>query len=252
MTTWILLRGLARESAHWGGFLSCLQAALGEQDRVIAIDLPRTDEHHDEASPTNIAATAAACRADAMGRGLQGPFVLVALSLGAMVALQWERGFRGEVAGCVLINTSLSGYSPFWRRLQPANYPRIVSLLWPGLTTLDRERRILSMTSSAPHRHPGIAGQWALIARRNPVSRANVARQLLAAARCRAGPSAPVAPVLLLGSMGDTLVSPQCTRDIAARWSITPAMHPSAGHDLPLDDAPWVVRRILEWRQALS
>ena len=33
-----------------------------------------------------------ACRADAHGRGLPGPYILVAMSLGAMVALEWERG----------------------------------------------------------------------------------------------------------------------------------------------------------------
>ncbi|HAV70244.1 MAG TPA: alpha/beta hydrolase, partial [Alcanivorax sp.] len=39
-TTWILLRGLVREQAHWNGFADRLAGALGADHRVMCMDLP--------------------------------------------------------------------------------------------------------------------------------------------------------------------------------------------------------------------
>jgi pimeloyl-ACP methyl ester carboxylesterase len=53
-------------------------------------------------------------------------------------------------------------------------------------------------------------------------------------------------PLLLLASRGDALVDPRCSLAIAQRWACEIAMHPWAGHDLPLDDADWVVQQVRE------
>jgi hypothetical protein len=34
---------------------------------------------------------------------------------------------------------------------------------------------------------------------------------------------------------------------VAAQWQTGFAMHPEAGHDLPLDDGPWVAHRVRNW-----
>ena len=44
--------------------------------------------------------------AELQRRGVDGPVVPVAMSLGAMVAIQWAATAPRELAGCVLINTS--------------------------------------------------------------------------------------------------------------------------------------------------
>ena len=75
----------------------------------------------------------------------------------------------------------------------------------------------------------------------------NALRQLLAAARYSAPEAPPPVPVLLLASARDQLVSPNCSRTLARRWGVPLAMHPSAGHDLPLDDGPWVAAEIRRW-----
>jgi len=79
------------------------------------------------------------------------------------------------------------------------------------------------------------------------VSASNAMRQLLAAARFRAPEVAPPAPLLVLCSRGDRLVDPQCSIRLAAAWNARLAVHPTAGHDLPLDDGPWVAARVREW-----
>ena len=55
-TTWILLRGLVREQAHWNGFADRLAGALGADHRVMCMDLPGNGVRHRDRSPTRIAA----------------------------------------------------------------------------------------------------------------------------------------------------------------------------------------------------
>lgn len=249
MTTWVLLRGLTREAGHWGGFTQYLAGQLNADDKVIALDLPGNGALHAGVSPASVPAMAAAGRQGLAARGLRPPYVLVAMSLGGMVAMQWAYEFADEVAGCVLINTSLRGHSPFWKRLRPHNYARLCRLLLPGLSAFEREREVLAMTSSDPQRHAGMPERWAAIAQQRPVSRGNVLTQLAAAALFSPPPSRPQVPMLLLASAGDGLVSPSCSQRLASCWSVPVRLHPDAGHDLPLDDPDWVVQQIVGWWQ---
>lgn len=239
---WILLRGLAREAGHWGRFAGMLERRSGAP--VEAIDLPGTGRHHRTPSPWQVAAIAERVRREAAW----GPLpVVVAMSLGAMVAIEWSRQAPDELAGCVLVNASVGGISPFWGRLRPRNYPAVVRLLLPGLSPLAREERVLRMTSARPAQHEGVPQAWAQLARARPVSPANACRQLWAAARYRASEAGPPVPLLVLASAGDRLVSADCSRRLASAWQAPLRLHPSAGHDLPLDDPDWVADEIAGW-----
>jgi pimeloyl-ACP methyl ester carboxylesterase len=82
------------------------------------------------------------------------------------------------------------------------------------------------------------------------VSCGNVVRQLVAAVRYRADPDLPV-PLLVLASQNDRMVDPSASRAIAYRVpGATLKEHPSAGHDLPLDDPQWVLEQIAAWMPA--
>lgn len=247
MTVWVLLRGLTREAGHWGAFTRQLADRLDAADEVVAVDLPGNGVLHAVRSPASVYAMVAACREDLTRRGLRPPYLPVALSLGGMVALQWANEFADEVAGCVLINTSLGGHSPFWERLRPRSYLRLCRLLLPGLSVLQREREVLAMTSGCPQRHPGVAAQWAAIAEKQPVSRSNALRQLFAAARYIPSPNPPPVPILVLASLEDRLVSTRCSQRLASRWSLPICVHPRAGHDLPLDEPDWVAGQVAGW-----
>lgn len=252
MTTWVLLRGLTREAGHWGGFGATLQAALGDGHRVLALDLPGNGTLNHLRSPASVPALREACRAELRRLGHGGPCVLVAMSLGAMVALDWAAACPGELAGCVLINTSLRGLDPPWQRLQPRNYLTLAWLMAPGRSPLEREQAILAMTSRRQAAAGDVAAAWAAIARLRPVSRGNALRQLVAAARCRVPPQPPATAALLLASAGDQLVSPECSRRLAAAWGWPLRLHPDAGHDLPLDDPAWVLAQIVSWQAGAS
>ena len=250
MTTFVLLRGLAREARHWGEVGALLQRRLAGGEAVIALDLPGNGLRQGETSPIRVHGLVAACRAELCRRGVEPPLVLVAMSLGAMVALGWCEEAPQELAGCVLVNTSLRGISPFWQRLRPHNWLPLLRLLACGGSPLRRERLVLRLTSSEPHRHAAVAQAWAGLADSHPVRRGNALRQLRAALRFTArGPTG--VPTLLLASARDRLVDPRCSQELARRWRLPIAIHPGAGHDLPLDDPQWFVTAVAGWWSAL-
>ena len=247
MTTWVLLRGLAREARHWGGFPAALQQHVPAGAAVVTLDLPGNGSRWAEASPASVPARVEAARAELRRSPHPAPYVLVALSLGGMVALHWAAAAPRELRGCVLINSSVGALSPCWHRLRPGSYGQLLALMLPGRPAVAREGAILRLTSNAVAR-TALAPQWAAYARQSPVSRGNVLRQLAAALRYRGQAGAPAVPVLLLASREDRLVSVRCSRAMARAWGSPLREHGSAGHDLPLDDPDWVVRQLTGWR----
>ena len=243
---WILLRGLTRESAHWGVFAERFQQAL-PGDKMLALDLPGNGQLHQVQSPLSVHDMVQACRQALVARAIAQPYHLLAMSLGAMVAAEWARLAPGEVAGCVLINTSMRPFSPFYHRLQWHNLRALLQLALQWRSADEAERTILCITSNRANEHSAAVEQWAAVRRQRPVSARNALRQLLAAARYRASVMAPVAPTLLLGSQHDQLVSSQCSQSIAKAWGRPLHLHPFAGHDVPLDDPQWVIDEVLRW-----
>jgi pimeloyl-ACP methyl ester carboxylesterase len=249
--TWLLLRGLTRETGHWAGFGEALWQGLPHAN-VVALDLPGNGALHAARSPGSIAEMVADCRAEVARRGLHGPLYLLAMSLGAMVATEWAYRAPQELAGCVLINTSFAPLSPFYRRLRPRNYVRLLRLAVGRAGPELWEQAILAMTSNRAEALAPVLPAWTALRRQHPVRAGNALRQLLAAARYRVRPKAPAVPLLLLGSEQDRLVDVRCTLAAAQRWGSPVRLHPWAGHDLPLDDPDWVIAQVQAWQRRLE
>jgi len=243
MSVWVLLRGLTRESGHWGEFPRQLAARLPHA-RILTLDLPGNGALYRQPSPLRVADMLPACRAQLQAQGVDGPVHLLAMSLGAMVALAWADAHPAEVAGGVLINGSFAGVSPFYRRLRPSSYPALLGVL-ASRDARASEAAILRLTSRRGD--SAVLEQWLALRRCHPVAPLNALRQLAAAARFRLPQRRPGVPLLILSGRADALVDPRCSQALAARWQLPLAEHPSAGHDLPLDDGPWVAARVGEW-----
>ncbi len=245
MSTWILLRGLVRETGHWGGFPELLAAELREA-RVLALDLPGNGRLNDHRSPASIEGMAEHCRSNLATQGVPPPYHLLAMSMGGMVAAAWSAAHPEEISACVLLNTSFGACSPLHHRLRPGAWPRLLkTLLVPSAR--GREALIFDLTSNlAGETRPEIVEHWTALRVAHPVRLANAIRQLVASARFRAPRQAPVPTLLLLGA-GDQLVDPRCSRGIARRWDCPLAVHPWAGHDLTLDDPAWVAAEVHAW-----
>ena len=244
--TWVLLRGLMREQRHWGDFPATLGAAL-PRATIVTPDLPGNGQRHALDSATRVSEMVEFCRQDLLARGLTAPYRLLALSLGGMVAVEWASKYPQEIASCVLINTSMRPYSPFYRRLRWQNYPALLRQLLLG-DQESQEALILRLTSfKYGAGNAALVGQWLAYQRQYPVSRRNALRQLWSAARFRAPASRPCMPLLVLAGRCDALVEPACSRQLAQAWQTTYASHPEAGHDLPLDQPDWVAQTVARW-----
>jgi pimeloyl-ACP methyl ester carboxylesterase len=260
---WILLRGLARESAHWGAFVPLLQSTFPDA-QITPLDLAGTGCFHRTISPITIKAITDNVRRHALDQGvLQQPATILALSLGAMVAWEWMRSYPEDICGAVLMNTSFADLSPFYQRLRWQSYRDFIALAMmrdlykreSGILRLTSNRRNIardgvyaaSQSGTGAARHEQITQAWEQIQIKRPISLKNSFRQIVAAASYRPGDIKPKQPVLLLNGLGDRLVSPACSEAIHKKWNLELRSHPWAGHDLTLDDGAWVALQLKDW-----
>jgi pimeloyl-ACP methyl ester carboxylesterase len=187
------------------------------------------------------------CRHELEVGGHRAPYHLLAMSLGGMVAVAWAQQYPEECQRVVLINTSLKPFNRLFQRLRPCAWWTVFKLLL--IQGEAREQAILELTSSRAAELRGVVPEWAKWAHEYPVSRLNALRQLLAAARFNADLQPPV-PMLFLAGAQDRLVNPICSRHVAKVWHADFALHPNAGHDLPLDDGDWVTEAVHTWISA--
>ena len=242
-TPWVLLRGLTREARHWGSFPTQLGDALGQP--VITLDLPGNGQFNALQSPSNVRSMTEFVRAQLQAMGHAPPYPLLAMSLGGMVATDWAQTWPHEVARLVLINTSMRPFSTVTERLRPANWPQLALLAARWQDTDYAERVIHTLTCNRQDTQAADLAHWTQIRKTTPVDEANAQRQLWAAARFICAPHRPRYPTLLLSSASDHLVHPHCTERLATAWQAPHHQHPWAGHDLPHDDAGWVVERVM-------
>ncbi|MGZ5044171.1 MAG: alpha/beta fold hydrolase [Methylobacter sp.] len=244
---WILLRGLARESRHWGDFVPLLQSIFPDA-RITLLDLPGTGCFYQQtSSPSSIKNITDSVRRHALDNGLlQQPVTILALSLGAMVAWEWMQRYPDDICGAALMNTSFADVSPFYQRLRWQSY-RDFMVLAMTRNLHNRESGILQLTSNRQNQRKQITHAWEKIQTERPISLKNSVRQMIAAASYRPGDIKPRQPVLLLNGLGDRLVAPACSEAIHKKWQLELRRHLWAGHDLTLDDGAWVASQLKDW-----
>jgi pimeloyl-ACP methyl ester carboxylesterase len=249
---WVLLRGLVREAAHWGDFIALLQAHF-PGSKITVVDLPGAGQYYRERSPASIQGIMEVARRQALADGLtlNPPVTFLAVSLGAMVAWEWLKQYPQDSAGALLINTSFASLSPFYHRMRWQAYPHIVRVL-AAQNCYQRELAIVKLVANEVTKHHEVAKAWQTIQQARPMRLATAWQQLLAAARYVPKEDKPAVPVLLLASTQDRLVSAACTQAISQKWSLPLTEHSWAGHDLTLDDAPWVLAQAQQWLATLN
>lgn len=242
---WVLLRGLGRESGHWLDFAK----KLAPDSEVLCLDLPGVgDERHADA-PTQISRMTDYVRTRFLEkRRSEKPWGLLAISLGGMVAMDWLKRFPEDFVCSVIINSSAKDLSPAIQRFLPfawycfvqANFKRDIR---------KRELQILKMVSNKMKNDPEVLRRYCEIHEMRPVTLLTLSRQIFAASRFQS-PSKIETPLLILASNKDRMVDVRCSRSLAERLNATIKFHPSAGHDLALDDPDWVIERIFDFLAA--
>lgn len=239
----LLLRGLVREQRHWGDFTAVLQQRFPEND-IITLDIPGNGQLFQSESPRTIAGMTEALRKQLAELRRTEPVHLIALSMGGMIAIDWMIRYPEEIAGGVLVNTSLSNYSPFYRRLRWQNYLSFLKMKWQ--TPAQKERTILNLTSNLERDNAELLENWQNWQRQCPVSMQNTLNQIIASATFQPVQK-PLQPLLILTSTADRLVDYRCSVRLHQAWNTAFEQQSEAGHDLTLDAPLWVSEAIKNW-----
>lgn len=227
----VFLRGLIRSRYHWAGFPDRFKNDF----QVIEVELPGNGYRFNELTPLDIPSMMLDIREQVHAEHT-GPVSIIAISMGAMIATEWARQFPKEIAEMHLINTSLANMSLPWERMSAVGFFR---LLGCAGSRLKLERTIFSLTMNRPFTEEE-QNTWLNFAANHPLRWRNVFTQLLAASRYKGPAQAPIENVFFYNAAKDRLVRSGCTRRIAKRWNKPLLTHPTAGHDLPIDDAEWL------------
>ena len=174
--------------------------------------------------------------------------LLIGLSMGAMVALDWSQRYPQEITHMVLINSSL-GNQPLYWRIKPRAWVIALAALIAPLKW--REYWMLKLVSNDKKNYYHQFNHWLSIQQKRPVSRYNLITLLIAAARFKPLKTS-INNGLVITSQKDRLVSNRCSQGIAAQYHWPLLQHPNAGHDLPLDAAQWLCEQLTIWLNASS
>jgi pimeloyl-ACP methyl ester carboxylesterase len=248
---WLLIMGLGQEAGHWGEVPALLKGAF-PGSTVLCPDLPGTGARWKGIAPRTAQETVSIARSDAMKQGFLGAedsgrkWIVIGLSLGAMIGWEWLLAHPEDFCGGVFINMSLPKVNPVHRRLTPYGYRKFLRA-GAERSAVKRQAAILELVSNSFEVRQGFISAWVNIQQARPVSTANVCRQLLATQNIQIPEKKPDASILLVVSEKDRMVSPKCSYEIRDRWSLPLVAHPWAGHCLNCDDPEWLVQKIQAW-----
>jgi pimeloyl-ACP methyl ester carboxylesterase len=240
---WILIRGLARNSQHWGDFTAKFQSQFPRAE-IEKLDLAGNGHESHRPSYLTLLENVEDLRKRSRLVGSGRKVSLCTISMGSMVAMLWAELYPDEIERMVLMSTSSRDHSTFFERLRPGNYLRFLRMIADGRNLFLREKEVIEMTTTNVQNIDELAARNARIP---PTSVLNFFRQLWAASRFKLPPKAPLVPHLFLVGDGDELVNSICTKRIAQVWGSPLEVHPTAGHDLPLDAPDWIADHIKAW-----
>lgn len=245
-STWILLRGLARETGHFGEFTPLVRREMPEAT-VVPLDFPGTGTRLSEATPKTIGELVERLRDEAKAKVLPGkPLFVFGMSMGGMVAMEWADRYPAETSGIVVVASSASNVSQPLARFSLRGVGAAAANRFLTKDPFAREARMVRLLMHTRARHEEATKLWGEIARDRPLSGDAVRTQVRAAARWRA-PEALKVPALFLVGARDKLVDPRCTIALARRFRTHAVVHPDAGHDLTTDAGPWAIEQMKDF-----
>lgn len=243
MITFYLLRGMGRESAHWGEFPTRLIECFPGSS-IVKMDLPGFGDLNHVNSPSSIEQMVDILKEKYYVEG--NTSIFIASSLATLVALSWVEEFTNDFNGIVLISPSIKGICGFLERVKIQSWPHCsLAVMHPLKKT--REKFFIKLNVNNNKKRKDLLHPWLEIHKMKPYKASNVYRQLLAAMSFNAPKKTYNKPILIAGSQRDRLVANSCLLKLKQFLSADLVMHQHAGHSLTLDDPIWLCVEIENW-----
>lgn len=234
---WIFLRGLTRGNIHWSRFPEVFKSHCPDA-QVEFLEIPGNGYAHNETTPMDAKQIVDLLRSKSEFVQKGESFNLCGISLGGMIALKWIELYPKEIESLNVINSSLSQFSPFYKRLIPNNYETLLKAIFSEDTFI-QEEMVLKITSNKFEETKGNISKYAEFSNQYKMKKLNFLRQLVMAKNIQIE-SVPFVPFKVISSRKDRLVHYTCSREIFRNLGGVQYIHPSAGHDLPLDEPEWL------------
>ncbi len=242
MKNWVLVRGIVSEEYHWWKFLPMMKKRFRNHN-IFTSDIVGNGVTRDFWTPLRVDANVQALRMQTPSKGKK---ILFGWSLGGMLATEWAFRYPEEVEALVLVNASFNS-SAFYKRISPNALLNIVMMARVKDFRRREEMTLKLTTCLEEEKIKEIAPHWAKRGEVYPVNPVNFVRQLVVATQIRLRPTPPPVPTLLLCSGQDRVVHPDCSKHIADAWQVPLKIHPTAGHDLTLEEPAWVLDQVEQW-----
>lgn len=234
---WIFLRGLTRGNIHWAEFPSVFKK-INPDAEMEFLEIPGNGQCFNESSPVSISDLVRTLRSKSRFVQENKTFNICGISLGGMAAMKWSETYPKEIESITVINTSLSQYSSFDKRLLPENYELLIRTLF--LTnTYEQEENVMKITSNKFDENRKYLEVFAEFSKNHEITKMNFLRQLILAKTIQID-TIPLVPFKIINCTHDRLVHYSCSVEIAAKLGGELITHPTAGHDLPLDEPEWL------------
>lgn len=242
----LLVRGLAREERHWGQFPAILKEKLPGLN-LHFLELPGVGKKANNEAHSHISDYTNELRREwlELKEKHEGPWGIIAISMGGMIALDWVDRFKNDMSALILINSSAGNISPPHHRFSPKAMGMVLKLFFRE-DYEEREEAILKLTTNLITIDQDLIKRHASYSAESPIKRASFLKQMYAASRFNV-PEEITIPLLVLAAKGDRLASYKCSKAIARRFDQKLHLHKDAGHDLPLDDPEWVSDNIVDF-----
>ena len=242
-----LLRGLTRESGHWGSFIGSLELGLPNA-QIHLLDLPGAGKHVNTKASIKASKMVDFMRDEILVE-LEKPDrtnIICATSLAGMLACEWTIRFKNDFQGLIVISASFKRIcTPTERVSWPVKLEMIRILFTRNIRK--RENRIIKVNSNKPHIFESLTNDWTKIQSERKMSRLNIFKQSVAGLLLDLKNKKPNLPTLIIGSFGDRMVCPECIKKSHDYLGGTLIFHSDSGHGIPLDEPEWLSRQVSDW-----
>lgn len=247
--SYLFLRGLSRNQFHWKN-RDVYEKNL--ENECHFLDLPGFGTNAKFSSPKDIELITDNLKSQwdkLKNLDTQSKKVIVGLSLGGVVSLDWVSRFE-DWDGLVMINSSVSDLSTPFQRLQPKNYFKILSYLMTSNPN-KIEQIIFDMTCASTEVKNQMVQDWVEIRKKYPSRNRDVLNQLKAVAAYKSPEKSKIKiPGMVLSSAKDQLVNPKCSLAIAEKFKFDLRISEKAGHDMCVDDHLWMLDQIKNFSES--
>lgn len=243
-----LLRGLTRESGHWGQqFFRYIEGQFPNA-KITTLDLPGAGIHYQEKAGMTVNKLMEFMREYSLHEieASKGQNIIMATSLGGMVATEWIANHPNDFQALIMISSSFKGICSFSERVSPQIRKEIFTVPFT-LNMAKKEERLLRINSNDSLSFENNLEEWKEIQGQRPMTTANILRQTIAGLRYEAPAYFPDLPILIVGSYSDRLVCPDCIVKVRDYFGGDIIWNDVAGHGIPIDQPEWLVDNVKDW-----